>query len=70
MTDSAKTSSPLPRRREKAISTRLHALSISSSESSTISGLRRMSTPSAPVANMNAAIPKYQVTSGPFIAPP
>src|SRR6266513_4025493 len=38
-----------------------------SSESSTISGLRRSRTPSAPVPNRNAATPRYQATLGPSI---
>src|SRR5438876_3380147 len=38
-----------------------------SSESSTINGLRRRRTPSAPVPNRNAATPRYQATLGPSI---
>src|SRR5687767_8602486 len=41
-----------------------------SSESRTISGLRRSSTPRAPVANRNADRVRYQETSGPCTAPP
>src|SRR5207302_2259698 len=41
-----------------------------SSESSTISGLRRSRTPSAPVPNRNAATPRYQATLGPSIGFP
>ena len=41
---------PLPALRANAISARFAPFSISSSESSTISGLRRTSTPSAPIA--------------------
>ena len=43
--------SPLPDWRAKAISARLPAFSMISSASSTISGLRRTSTPKAPIAN-------------------
>src|SRR5438270_53167 len=39
-----------------------------SSERRTISGLRRISTPSAPVAKRKAATARYQLTSGPFIS--
>ena len=46
--------SPVPVMREKAISARLPAFSISSSESSTTSGLRRVSTPVAPMQKRNA----------------
>src|SRR5215218_11150704 len=41
-----------------------------SSESRTISGLRRMSTPSAPVQKRKAATQRYQTTSGPFTSRP
>src|SRR4051812_17779180 len=47
---------------------RLQAFSMISSESRIVSGLRRISTPNAPVANRNAATPRYQLTSGPSIA--
>src|SRR2546430_4261109 len=40
-------------------------LSMISSESRTISGFRRNSTPSAPTENRNAATARYQATSGP-----
>ena len=46
---------PLCQWRENAISARLPPFSMISSESSTISGLRRMSTPSAPIPNRKAA---------------
>src|SRR5205823_5735245 len=62
--------SPRPWKRENAISARFAPLSISSSESSTISGLRRISTPSAPVKKRNAATQRYQVTAGPFTRRP
>src|SRR5437867_2693462 len=39
--------------------------SMISSDRRTISGLRRSSTPSAPVANRNADTPRYQAMSGP-----
>src|SRR4029453_17157925 len=61
---------PLCQWRESAISARLPAFSISSSESSTMSVLRRMSTPSAPIPNRTAAVARYQATSGPDIRPP
>src|SRR5690348_13754981 len=48
---------------------RLQALSMISSESRIVSGLRRIRTPKAPVANRNAATPRYQLTSGPRMAP-
>src|SRR5437867_13016493 len=41
-----------------------------SSDSRTISGFRRSSTPSAPVEKRNAATARYQATSGPFIGLP
>src|SRR3954451_14938976 len=47
---------------------RLQAFSMISSESRIVSGLRRISTPKAPVAKRNAATPRYQLTSGPSIA--
>src|SRR5438093_4672881 len=57
---------PPPCSRAKPIRARLAPLSMISSESRTISGLRRRSTPSAPVANRNADTAIYQATSGPF----
>src|SRR3954447_9872021 len=48
---------------------RLQALSMISSESRIVSGLRRISTPNAPVAKRKAATPRYQVISGPRMAP-
>src|SRR5437773_12240817 len=54
-----------PCRRENAIRARFAPLSMISSESSTISGLRRSSTPRTPVANRNAATARYQAISGP-----
>src|SRR5205814_768837 len=69
MTASAKICpSPPPCWRAKAISARFAPLSMISSESSTISGLRRSSTPSAPVEKRKAATARYHVMSGPFIA--
>src|SRR4051812_37665734 len=55
MTMIAKTwPSPLPCMRLKPISARLAALSISSRQSRMTSGLRRVSTPAAPMQNTNA----------------
>src|SRR5207248_5356021 len=54
-----------PCRRENAIRARFAPKSMSSGESSTISGLRRRRTPRAPVANRNAATARYQAMSGP-----
>src|SRR5205823_1466035 len=54
-----------PCRRENAIRARFAPLSMISSESSTISGLRRRRTPRTPVANRNAATARYQAMSGP-----
>src|SRR5205823_5653483 len=51
-----------------AIRARLAPLSMISSESRTISGLRRISTPNAPVKNRKALTHRYQTTSGPFKA--
>src|SRR5512133_1692139 len=51
--------------RANVISARFAPLSMISSESRTISGLRRSSTPSAPVENRKAATTRYQATSGP-----
>src|SRR5919199_3041365 len=48
---------------------RLQAFSMISSESRIVSGLRRIRTPNAPVANRKAATPRYQLTSGPRMAP-
>ena len=64
MTTSAKTCpSSLPFEREKATSARLPAFSISSRQSRITSGLRRISTPQAPVANSRAESTRYQETS-------
>src|SRR5205085_5204234 len=69
MTASAKICpAPFPWWRAKAISARFAPFSMISSERSTISGLRRRSTPSAPVANRNAETARYQETSGPLTA--
>src|SRR4029453_12781849 len=54
-----------PPRRANVISARFAPLSMISSESRTISGLRRSRTPSAPVENRKAATTRYQATSGP-----
>ena len=54
--------SPLPHMRENAISARLPAFSISSRQSRITSGLRRVSTPAAPMAKMNADSTRYQST--------
>ena len=59
---------PSPLWRENAISARLPPLSMISSESRTISGERRSSTPSAPIEKRIALIARYQVTSGPHRA--
>src|SRR4029077_1941568 len=61
---------PLCQWRESAISARLPALSISSSESSTTSVLRRIRTPSAPIPNRQPASAMYQATLGPSITRP
>src|SRR3990172_2198202 len=53
--------------RANAISVRFAALSMISSESRTINGLRRIITPSAPIPNRSAATIRYQPTSGPLI---
>src|SRR5262249_51802876 len=58
---------PSPCWRENEIRARLPPLSMISSESSTISGERRSSTPSAPIAKRIALMARYQVTSGPCI---
>src|SRR5213076_1524591 len=60
--------SPFPWYRENAIRARFDPLSMISRESRTISGLRRMSTPSAPVQNRKPETQRYQTTSGPIIA--
>ena len=52
--------SPLPVMREKAISARLAALSISSRQSRITSGLRRVSTPPAPMQKISAETTRYQ----------
>src|SRR5262249_21938698 len=59
--------SSCPSRREKAIRARFAPLSMISTESRMISGLRRTSTPSAPVTNSTPARTRYQPTSGPCI---
>src|SRR5262249_41146667 len=58
---------PSPRCRAYPIRARLAPLSMISSESRTISGLRRRSTPRAPVENRNPATARYQATLGPNI---
>src|SRR5205085_11710098 len=58
---------PLCQWRESAISARLPPFSISSSERSTTSVLRRIRTPSAPMPNRKAATARYQATFGPSI---
>src|SRR5437660_3748789 len=62
--------SPRPWWRENAIRARFAPLSMISSESRTISGLRRSRTPSAPTEKRKAATPRYQAMSGPSISPP
>ena len=52
--------------RANATSARFAALSMISSESSTISGLRRSITPSAPIPKSTAETARYQGTSGPI----
>src|SRR5262249_52519432 len=59
---------PSPRWRAYPIRARFPPLSMISSESRTIRGLRRSRTPSAPVQKRNAATARYQATSGPSIA--
>ena len=68
----SRTPGPSPRRccRENAIRARLPPLSMISSESRTISGERRSSTPSAPIEKRIALTARYQVTSGPSIDAP
>src|SRR5919106_960398 len=56
-----------PCRRANEIRVRLAAFSMISSESSTMSGLRRSSTPNAPIAKRTPAMTRYQETSGPSI---
>src|SRR6266511_5423537 len=64
ITTSAKTcASWSPFARPKASSARLPALSISSRHSRMTSGLRRISTPAAPVAKSSAERTRYQVMS-------
>src|SRR5579862_6140601 len=58
---------PFAKWRENAMSARFPPFSISSSERRTMSGLRRMSTPSAPIPNRNAASARYQVVPGPLM---
>ncbi len=53
----------LPCMRANATSARLPAFSISSRQSSTTSGLRRLITPAAPMAKMKAERTRYQVMS-------
>src|SRR5579872_3323483 len=57
-----------PCRREKAIRSRLPALSMISTESRMISGERRSITPTAPIVKSRAARTTYQEMSGPSIA--
>src|SRR3954462_6933458 len=52
--------STLPHMRAKAISAMFAALSMSSRQSSTTSGLRRVSTPPAPMQNTSAETTRYQ----------
>ena len=52
--------SALPCMREKAISARFAALSISSRQSRMTSGLRRVSTPAAPIVKISALTARYQ----------
>src|SRR5829696_1245149 len=54
-----------PCMRANEIRARLAALSMISSESRTISGLRRRSTPAVPIEKSRAATIRYQETSGP-----
>ena len=55
--------SPLPHIREKPISARLAAFSISSRQSRITIGLRRTSTPPAPIAKTSALTARYQAMS-------
>src|SRR5512146_880907 len=59
--------SSCPKRRANAISARFAPFSMISTESRMISGLRRTSTPSAPVTKRSPARTRYQPTSGPCI---
>src|SRR5437868_14494964 len=59
--------SSCPNRRANAIRARFAPFSMISTESRMISGLRRTSTPSAPVTKSSAARTRYQPTSGPCI---
>src|ERR687886_834949 len=54
--------STLPHIRANAISAMFAALSMSSRQSSTTSGLRRVSTPPAPIANTSAETTRNQLT--------
>src|SRR6188508_1725083 len=66
ITASAKTCPSIcPNSREKPTNARFDAFSMISSESSTISGLRRRSTPAVPIENRIAATTRYQAMSGP-----
>src|SRR3954451_11426588 len=56
-----------PRRRTNTIRARLTPLSMISTESRMISGLRLTRTPTAPVTNSRAATTRYQPMSGPCI---
>src|SRR5581483_7022808 len=56
---------PFPACRANAMRARFPPFSMISSESSTMIGLRRTRTPSAPVPKRNAAIPRYQAIPGP-----
>src|SRR3954449_933415 len=56
-----------PRRRANAIRARFAPLSMISTESRMISGLRLTRTPTAPVTNSRAATTRYQPMSGPCI---
>src|SRR2546423_4743957 len=59
--------SSCPNRRANAIRARFDPFNMISTESRMISGLRRTSTPSAPVTKRSAASTRYQPTSGPCI---
>jgi hypothetical protein len=54
-----------PACRENAISARFAPFSMISSDNRMISGLRRISTPSAPTPKSMAATPRYQAIDGP-----
>jgi hypothetical protein len=71
ITEIAKTCpSTVPKCRENATRARFDELSMISSESSMISGLRRSTTPVVPIAKRTAATARYQVGSGPSTTPP